>query len=69
VQGPHNARREVKRWIEKLLWVRVGIEIGGMTYTIAVHRLGLRKPRLTVTCRMPGQKLAVAPKKKVWRLN
>jgi len=62
-------RVKVKHWLEKLLWIRVGIEVSGMTYTISVHRFGLQKTRVIVCCKLPGRVLAAAPISEKWRLN
>ena len=65
--------RKVWRWVKKrwdrLMWVRVGYEVGGMAYTVSVHRFGLRSVRVAVVCVVKGRQAQKAPAKKVWRLN
>ena len=60
--------KRLKRWWDRLCWVRVAFDLGGLRYMVVVHRFGLQKPRLVVLLKVSGQTLVRAPRR-VWRWN
>lgn len=61
--------KTIKRWLDRLLWVRVRFQVNGLTYTVVVHRFGLAKPRLEIVLSLRGRPMVKVPRRDVWRWN